>query len=42
MTETELTGMLTEAGFTPIRTEHGAGAGLDGTVAPWIMVTAHA
>lgn len=42
VTEAELTGLLTEAGFTPAEIAHGADEGLDGTVAPWIMVTAHA
>lgn len=42
VTETELTGLLTDAGFTPSQIAHGADEGLDGTVAPWIMVTAHA
>lgn len=41
-TEDELTGLLQAAGFTPTGTETGSGKGLDGTVAPWIVVTAHA
>lgn len=42
VTEAELTGLLREAGFTPGDIDTGADEGLDGTVAPWIMVTAHA
>jgi ubiquinone/menaquinone biosynthesis C-methylase UbiE len=41
-TEDELMGLLQAAGFTPERTETGSGKGLDGTVAPWIVMTAHA
>jgi len=41
-TEDELKDLLAAAGFTPEKTETGSGKGLDGTVAPWIVVTAHA
>lgn len=38
----ELEGLLTEAGFTPESVETGRDAGLDGSIAPWIYITAHA
>lgn len=41
-TKAELKGLLQAAGFTPEQTETGSGKGLDGTVAPWIVVTARA
>ncbi len=39
--EDELMRHLTEAGFTPTITRHGAGTGLDGTRSPWIWVQAN-
>ncbi|MBV1866011.1 MAG: class I SAM-dependent methyltransferase [Rhodobacteraceae bacterium] len=41
-TETELHDLLTSAGFTILNIRKGAGAGLDGVVAPWITMDAHA
>ena len=38
----EVLGLLQAAGFTPTSTETGAEPGLDGTVAPWIIVMADA
>lgn len=40
--EEELTGLLVDAGFTPVATEHGSDKGLAGNVDPWIVVRAHA
>lgn len=42
VTEAELSGLLREAGFTLRDTETGAAEGLDGTVAPWVIMTADA
>ncbi len=39
---TSLTALLQDAGLTPGAYTHGADKGLDGVVAPWITVTAHA
>ena len=41
-TRDELVGLLADAGFTVTSEFVGADAGLDGVVAPWIMVQAHA
>lgn len=41
-TRDELVGLMQEAGFTVTSEVVGADAGLDGAVAPWIMVQAHA
>ena len=40
-TEEELHGLLRDAGFAPVSGRTGTGAGLDGTIAPWIAMTAH-
>lgn len=40
--ETELRDLLAAAGFTVRQVDHGASAGLAGTVDPWMIVTAHA
>jgi len=40
--EDELTKQLEDAGFTPLENEFGAGTGLDGTRAPWIVVRSYA
>lgn len=40
-TEEELRGLLRDAGFTPVSCRTGTGEGLDGTIAPWIAMTAH-
>lgn len=40
-TESELTDLLQDAGFTPVSTAFGSGTGLDGQVADWIAITAH-
>lgn len=37
-TEDELRGLLRDAGFTPVQSWTGADPGLDGEVAPWIMI----
>lgn len=39
--EAELRGLLAAAGFTVQQVDHGASAGLAGTVDPWLIVTAH-
>lgn len=39
--EDELMRHLTDAGFTPTTTHHGAGTGLDGIRSPWIWVQAN-
>lgn len=41
-TDPEITGLLRAAGFTVTGRRTGAETGLDGTVAPWIVLTAHA
>lgn len=41
-TQDELHDLLKRADFTLISTETGAEPGLDGTTAPWIIITAHA
>jgi ubiquinone/menaquinone biosynthesis C-methylase UbiE len=41
-TETELRGLLANAGFTITHTNTGAGPGLDGVIAPWITIDCHA
>jgi len=41
-TETELCSLLGDAGFTITNTKTGAGPGLDGVVASWIALDAHA
>lgn len=41
-TETELRGLLADAGFTITDTNTGAGPGLDGVIAPWITIDCHA
>lgn len=41
-TRDELVGLMQDAGFTVTSEVVGADAGLDGAVAPWIMVQAHA
>ena len=38
--EDELIARITEAGFTVLKTDTGATVGLDGTVAPWVIVLA--
>jgi 2-polyprenyl-3-methyl-5-hydroxy-6-metoxy-1,4-benzoquinol methylase len=38
----ELRSLVTDAGFTVTRADFGAGAGLAGSVEPWIILTAHA
>ena len=40
VTDTELTGLLTGAGLTPIATWTGEGPGLSGEVSPWIVIQA--
>lgn len=40
VTDTELTGLLIAAGLTPIARWTGTDAGLDGDVAPWIVIQA--
>lgn len=40
--EAELRDLLTAAGFAVAQVDHGASAGLAGTVDPWMIVTAHA
>ncbi|WP_187429067.1 bifunctional 2-polyprenyl-6-hydroxyphenol methylase/3-demethylubiquinol 3-O-methyltransferase UbiG [Roseobacter fucihabitans] len=40
-TDSELTGLLQEAGFTVTDLAAGEGKGLDGAVSPWISLTAH-
>ena len=40
VTDTELTGLLTGAGLTPIATWTGEGLGLSGEVSPWIVIQA--
>lgn len=40
VTQTELTDLLTNAGFTILQTDHGQGAGMAGTVEPWIVIRA--
>ncbi len=37
-TDAEITGLLEDAGFTVLSRDIGAEAGLDGTVAPWIVL----
>lgn len=39
-TDAEITGLLEDAGFVVIERSFGADAGLDGTVAPWIILLA--
>lgn len=39
--EQELRDLLTEAGFTVEKVDHGASPGLAGPVEPWLIVTAH-
>ena len=39
-TDAEITGLLDDAGFVVIERSFGADAGLDGTVAPWIILLA--
>jgi len=39
-TDAEITGLLADAGFVVIERSFGADAGLDGTVAPWIILLA--
>ena len=39
-TDAEITGLLADAGFVVIERSFGAEAGLDGTVAPWIILLA--
>ncbi|NNL18388.1 MAG: class I SAM-dependent methyltransferase [Boseongicola sp.] len=39
-TDAEITGLLSDAGFVVIERSFGADAGLDGTVAPWIILLA--
>ena len=41
-TETELRGLLANAGFTITHIHTGAGPGLDGVIAPWITIDCHA
>lgn len=41
-TDAELTGLLVDAGFTVVDRATGADKGLDGVVAPWIALRAHA
>jgi SAM-dependent methyltransferase len=41
-TEPELLGLLVDAGFSVTHTTTGAGPGLDGVVAAWILVDCHA
>jgi SAM-dependent methyltransferase len=41
VTEDELLGLLTHAGFTHSFTERGEGKGLSGTVEPWIIMNAN-
>ncbi|UWQ91011.1 methyltransferase domain-containing protein [Aliisedimentitalea scapharcae] len=41
-TQDELDGLLQTAGFTPVDHAFGAGVGLDGAVADWMVVRAHA
>lgn len=38
VTADELSGLLDAAGFEVLACEEGAGAGLDGTVAPWVVI----
>ena len=40
--EAELRALLAAAGFTVGQVDHGASAGMAGTVDPWLIVTAHA
>jgi len=40
-TDAEITGLLESAGFTVTDKSFGSGKGLDGTIAPWIVVRAH-
>ena len=42
VTEDELRGLLSDAGLSPGPARTGADKGLDGTVAPWITLSAHA
>lgn len=42
LTEDELRGLLSDAGLSPGPARTGADKGLDGTVAPWITLSAHA
>jgi SAM-dependent methyltransferase len=39
--DAEITGLLASAGFTVTDRQTGADEGLDGTLAPWIVLTAH-
>ena len=39
--EEELRGLLSDVGWTVTQVDRGASEGLDGTVAPWLIVTAH-
>ena len=41
-TEQELSALMLEAGLSPGRFERGTDKGLDGVIAPWFTVTAHA
>jgi SAM-dependent methyltransferase len=40
-TEAELTGLLQNAGFTPVSSAFGSGPGLDDQISDWIAITAH-
>ncbi len=40
VTEAELNGLLTDVGLIPFKTWTGASPGMDGTVAPWIVMQA--
>ncbi len=40
-TETELSGLLQDAGFTPVSSAFGSGPGLDDQISDWIAISAH-